>query len=272
MENPKIEGFEVRELKTQAEVDKCIDLQGEIWGLDELGRMSPLTLKALIADKPKMAIVSGGFLNNEMIAIQITLPTMEPYMVYMHMIGVVKKYRSLNIGFFMMTYLYKTLKQRKIKKMQWTYEPLEGKNANNYLNKSGASAVKYLPDYYHVVEDMNDGMPIDRFIAEVNFDDDFHTQKNFIREPILSLEEALKKIPIALTNFMPEADQVLIEIPDDLQNLKTVSMEKAVKFRFDTRQLFTEYINNRQFVADHLYTGIIDGHRKNFYLVQKSNK
>jgi predicted GNAT superfamily acetyltransferase len=272
MEKPRIEGFEVRELKTDAEVDKCIDLQREIWGLDELGRMSPLTLKSLISDNPKMAIISGGFLNNEMIAIQITLPTMEPYTVYEHMLGIIEKYRDLNIGYFMLKHLYEILKKQQIKKIMWTYEPLEGRNANNYLNKSGANAVKYLQDYYHVVNDMSDGMPIDRFRAEVNFDDDFQPQKTYLTELVLTLEEAIKKIPIASADFMPEADQVLIEIPEDLQSLKTVNMDLAIKFRFDTRKIFIEYINKRQFVAVHLYTGIIDGQRKNYYLVQKTNK
>lgn len=269
MEKPNIKGFEVRELETQEEVDKCIDLQGEIWGLDELGRMSPLTVKALIAHKPKMAVVSGGFLNDEMIAIQIVLPTMEPQTVYGHMLGILEKYRSLNIGYFMMKYLHKILKQRRINKMLWTYEPLEGRNANNYLNKSGAKAIKYLPDYYHVVDEMSGSMPIDRFMAEVNFNDDFHTRKNYTRDTVLTLEEALKKIPIALPGFLPDADQVLIEIPDDLQYLKATNMERAMKFRLDTRQLFIEYINNRKFVADYIYTGIIDGQRKNYYLATK---
>jgi len=272
MEKAKIKGFEVRELKTDAEVDKCIDLQGEIWGLDELGRMSPLTLKSLIADEPKMAIILGGFLYDDMIAVHINLPTMEPYTVYGHMFGIVKKYRNLNIGYFMMKNLYKILKQRHIKKMIWTYEPLEGRNANNYLNKSGACAVKYLQDYYHVVNEMSDGMPIDRFMVEVNFDDKFHSQKTFLREPLFTMEDALKKIPIALADFLPETDEVLIEIPNDLQSLKNINMDQAIKFRLDTRKIFTEYINKRHFVAVYLYTGIIDGQRKNYYLVQNINK
>ena len=270
MEKPKIEGFEIRELKTQAEINKCIDLQAEIWGLDELGCMSPITLKALSSEEPKMAINLGGFLNGQLIAFQISLPTIEPSTIYVHMLGIVSKYRNLNIGTFMLNHLFNTLKQWNIKKAMWTYEPLEGRNANNYLNKSGARVIKYMPDYYQVVDEMSGGMPIDRFLVEVRLDDDFYNQKNGERKQALSFEEALSEIPIASADLLPDTDKVLIEIPADLQKLKNASLEKALKVRLDTRQLFTEYINNRHFIIDKLYTSMSENKRKNYYLLQKS--
>jgi predicted GNAT superfamily acetyltransferase len=272
MDTPKIEGFEIRELKTPDEINRCIELQGEIWGLDELGRMSPVTLDAMVSEKPKMGIVLGGFLHDEMIAIQIAMPTLEPHTVYLHMLGILKKYRSLHIGYYMQEHLFQILRGLQIKRALWTYEPLEGKNANNYLIKSGARVIKYFADHYKVKNKMSGGMPIDRFLAEVNLDDEFHTGVTHERIPVLSFGEALQKFPVAKPDYMPETDKVLVEIPDDLQKLKADNMQEAKKFRVDTRKIFTEYINNRGFFSEYFYTSVIDGKRKNYYLLQKTNK
>ena len=267
-----IDGFSIRELKTADEIQKCIDLQAEIWGLDELGRMSPITLEAMVSEEPKTGIVLGGFLHDEMIAIQIILPTMEPDSVYGHLFGILKEYRSLHIGYHMQKWLFQTLRKWNIKKMLWTYEPLEGRNANNYINKSGARVIKYLADHYNVTDEMSGGMPIDRFLAGIHLDDDFHSGNMHERHPALSLEDALQEIPVAGYDFLPETDMVLVEIPGDLQKLKATNMEQAIKYRFDTRKIFTEYINNRGFFSEYIYSSMINDKWKNYYLLQKTKK
>ena len=272
MGNLNIDGFEIRELKTADEIQKCIDLQAEIWGLDELGRMSPITLEAMVSEEPKMGIVLGGFLHDRMIAIQITMPTLEPDSVYLHMIGILEEYRSLHIGYHLQENLFQTLRTWNIKKALWTYEPLEGRNANNYLNKSGARIIKYFVDHYKVTDEMSGGMPIDRFLAVVYLDEEFHSGKPHERDPGLSLEEALRKTPVARPDFLPETDMVLVEIPGDLQKLKTTNMEQAIKYRFDTRMIFTEYINKRGFFSEYIYSSVINDIRKNYYLLQKTKK
>ena len=272
MDNPGIEGFEIRELKTPEEIQKCIDLQGKIWGLDEVGRMSPVTLKTMVSDEHKTGLVFGGFLHDEMIAIQIILPTMEPHTVYLHMLGILEKYRSMHIGYHMQEYMFQILKKWEVKKILWTYEPLEGRNANNYLDKSGARIIKYLADYYTVTDEMSGGMPIDRFLAVVHLDDEFHTGNLHERHSAFSLEDALQKIPVAKPDFLPETDMVLVEIPGDLQKLKTTNMEQAIKYRFDTRKIFTEYINNRGYFSEYIYSSVINDKRQNYYLLQKTKK
>jgi len=119
---------------------------------------------------------------------------------------------------------------------------------------------------------MSGGMPIDRFLVVVHLDDEFHTGKSHERHPALSLEEALKKIPIARPDFLPQTDMVLVEIPENLQKLKTTNMEQAVKYRFETRNIFTEYINKRGFFSAYFYSTMIDDKRHNYYLLQKTSK
>jgi len=185
------------------------------------------------------------------------------------MIGILEKYRNLHIGQLLQEHLFPILRKWNYKKYLWTYEPLEGRNANNYIDKSGARVTQYLPDYYKVKDKMSGGMSIDRFLAEVHLDDAFHLSNLHKKIAPMSLEEALVNIPVVTSQNFPDADLVLVEIPDDLQHLKKTDMEMAKKFRLDTRKIFTEYINKRGFVSEYLYSGTIDDRRHNYYLLEK---
>ena len=271
MDNKTIEHFEIRALHTAEEILQCIELQGTIWGLDELSRMSPITLKAMVSDEPKTGFVFGGFLGGKMVAIQITLPTLEPHTVYGHMLGILKEYRDLRLGSRMQDHLFQTLNTFNVNRMLWTYEPLEGRNAKTYLNKSGGRVIKYLPDYYQVSDEMSGGMPMDRFMVEMHLDDEFYTGRTHHRQPAVSMEEALQTIPVAGPDFLPETDKVLVEIPDDLQKMKASNNEQAVRYRFDTRKIFIEYINNRKFCSEYVYSTVADDRRQSYYLLQKDS-
>jgi len=54
-----------------------------------------------------------------------------------------------------------------------------------------------------------------------------------------------------------------------LTNYGADNMELAVKFRYDTRKIFTEFINNRGYMSGFLYSGKIGEKRHNYYLLEK---
>jgi predicted GNAT superfamily acetyltransferase len=268
-EKTNIDGLEIRELYTEDDIEQCIKLQEKIWGLDALGQMSPITMKALIAKHPALGFVTAAFLKDKMIALQIVLASVEPKTVYGHMLGILEEYRSMHIGAHMQKHLFGVLQAHDIERMLWTYEPLEGRNANNYLDKSGGRVIQYLPDYYHVKNVMSGGMPIDRFLAEIRLDDEYHKSGQTQRDPGMNFDDAMLTLPIASKNNMPDAFKVLVEIPADLQQLKHENMEEAIRFRMDTREIFSEYINNRGYFSQYLYSGVQNGERRNYYLLQK---
>lgn len=267
-----VKNVQIRRIRTSDEIEQCINLQGEIWGLDHLGRISPITLQALVADHPKLGFVFGAFINEKMIAILIVLASLEPKTVYAHMLGILEQYRDIHIGSLMLKHLFGILRNIGIRRILWTYEPLEGRNANNYLNKSGARIIHYFSNYYHVTDVMSAGMPIDRFLTETMIDDDFHKNGYRKRNPELSINQAVNEIPIAFKDNFPEAEKILVKIPEDFQKLKKENMERAIHFRYETREIFSEYINNRGYYSEYLYSGTIDGKRHNYYLLQKPTK
>jgi chorismate synthase len=261
----------IRELHSDKDIQDCIELQGEIWGLTEAGKMSPVTLKALAMEYPPIGILLGAFSNEKIIAFQIIFPTLEHGTVYGHMLGILKDYRDMNIGYLMQKNLFELLRKKKVKRIVWTYEPLEGRNANNYIVKSGGTVIRYLQEHYAGdVDIMSGGMPMDRFLMAV----DLNCQRvmdalegNFHRE---RLDEDLASIPVATVDSMPDVPEVLVRIPGDLQKMKKENLAEALAYRYDTRHIFTEYINRRGYVSERFLTGDVEGERRNYYILTKS--
>src|ERR1700689_114357 len=83
------------------------------------------------------------------------------------MTAVLQNYRDRGIGRRLKLFQREDALQRGIHLVEWTFDPLEVKNA--YLNfmRLGAIARRYLPNCYGVTTSpLHGGMPTDRLIAE----------------------------------------------------------------------------------------------------------
>jgi predicted GNAT superfamily acetyltransferase len=259
----------IRELKEDRELFECIRLQGEIWGLEEAGRTSPIEMKVFSMDNPKMGILLGAFDGEKMIGFCIIIPTREPGCLYGHMIGIVPGYRDSNVGYRIHSRLFEVCREQEIRRLKWTYEPLEGRNANLYINKTGVKVIAYKKDCFVVHDDMNGGMPIDRFLVELDFADPAVQEILQGNRPQRQLHAALERYPVAGESHFPGEPGVLIQIPPDLQALKEQNMASAVALRYATRKIFDEYINRRGYVIRSFYTGLTGGERESYYLMER---
>ena len=253
--------LEIRQLTRQSEFDACIALQHEIWGLEPLGQTSPITLKALSIADPAVGLMLGAFDKNRMAGFAIALGTLKPGVAYFHMLGVLEEYRDLKVGKRLYSALQDAVRAKGAREAVFTYEPLESRNANLYIGLQGARAVAYQEDCYQVETTMHEGLPMDRFVAVLDL------TPSSARQPSLSLAQALDRFPVADPGQMPEADAVLVEIPGDLAGLKRQDMSRARRFRHDTRLVFTEYLNHRQYTASGFFSEATGRARKSFYLL-----
>jgi len=255
--------IEVRPLTTHEELNSCIDLQKNIWGLDDLGVTSPITLKALSMSDPEMSIVLGGYIDGEMAGFILTMPAMEPKTVYGHMLGVVEEYRDSGLGSLLLQTVMEQIQKRDISRMFWTYEPLESRNTHVYLNKNGAVVTAYKESCFEVDCDKHRGMPLDRVLACLDI------ENPSIPEHVESLDEALDRYPVVRSDYMPDADTVLVRIPSDLDSLRETSFEDASQARFETRVLFTEYLNKRGYLGHRLVSGMMNSEPQSYYVLER---
>lgn len=252
--------LDIKTLSTQSEFDDCIELQNKIWGLEGIGQTSPITLKALSIENPAVGLVLGVYDREKMIGMAIVLATLEAGVAYGHMLGVLDSYRDHKVGNTLHKTLVKELRKHGIREMAWTFEPLESRNAHLYINRMGGHVVGYQTDCFQVDCSMHDGLPLDRMLMRTNIE---HPPTQYTPLPLV---EVLKKYPLATPDHMPVAESVLVEIPGDLESLKEQDMERAKRFRAETRTVFSEYLNQRGFVAKNFFSGETSKGRQSFYL------
>lgn len=255
--------IEIRPLTTIEDLNGCIELQKRIWGLDDLGVTSPISLKALSMNNPLMGIILGGFIDGELVGFALVMPALEPHTAYGHMLGVLDEFRDSGLGQILSRDVFEIIQNHGIKRIFWTYEPLESRNTHIYLNKNGAVAVAYKKDYFAVDCDMHRGLPLDRIIAFLDF------ENPAIPERLETLDEALAKYPVATENDMPDADTMLVQIPGSLDILKQEHFEEASKARFATRTIFSEYLNRRGYTGQRLLFGKLNGEKQSYYVLER---
>ncbi len=257
--------YDIRELSQPDELKDVIKLQAIVGGLPPEDTMSPITLTALSMDRARTGWLLGAYHEQKMISFIISLATVEADAAYGHMLGVLPEYRDGSVGLQMLQRNYELFRRDGISRCYTTYEPLESRNAYIYLNKLGGRGVAYKKAHYYIDSGLHQGMPQDRFLVEMDVGYDL----NQARES-MSLTEVLARYPIATPEEMPDAQNVLVEIPAAIHPLQDKDPDLALAWRMKTRMVFEEYLDNRGLVAEEFLSDVIDGKRRSFYLLSRN--
>ena len=158
--------LEIRALESIAEFDATLRLQKLIWGFDERDTVAS-RLFGVIQHAGGSAL--GAFLGGELVGYTLALaafkPDRKPHW-HSHMAGVDPSMHNLGIGHRL------KLRQREealaagLDLIEWTFDPLQPRNAFFNIEKLGAEAVAYLPDFYGVTSSaLHGSLPTDRLVA-----------------------------------------------------------------------------------------------------------
>lgn len=256
--------FEIRQLETADELEAVVDLQMRVGGLPERHATSPITLKALTLDYPRVGYVLGAFEDGRMVGFTTAFFTKEPDVMFGLMLAVDPASQNSGAGRQLLQREWEIHRNNGMKRVCWTYEPLEARNAHLYLNKMGARCVGYIEDYYYIHSGLHAGLPQDRFMVEYRLDQD----RGHDPDP-MNLQQALDAYPVATPDHLPRADAVLVEVPHKLHELLPRDPEAAAAFRMNTRAVFSHYINEKGYEAVGLFLGESGTGIRAFYLVKK---
>ena len=159
--------IEVRELTEHSELAQAVDLQNAIWGFSELD-MLPLRL-FVVATKIG-GHVGGAFDGKRMIGFSIAIPGVKTDgLSYWHsnMMGVLAEYRDQGVGRQLKLRQRADALDRGVELIEWTFDPLEIKNAFFNIMRLGAIIRRYvLNQYGTTTSPLHGGLPTDRCIAE----------------------------------------------------------------------------------------------------------
>ncbi len=242
--------FEIRELSTAEELEEVVRLEMLVGGLPERHVTSPITLKVLTLAYPRVGLLLGAFEDGRMVGFDISFYTKAPDTVFGFMLAVDPACQNGGAGMRLLQHEWDIHRQNGVKRVCWSYEPLEARNAHLYLDKMGARGISYVENYYYIHSGLHAGLPQDRLMVEARLDGADAAASR--PEP---LEQALDEYPVARAQELPDADQVLVEIPYRVHQLLDSDPQAAMAFRMDTRAVFEHYVNDLGYAAVGLHSG-----------------
>jgi predicted GNAT superfamily acetyltransferase len=156
----------IRRCQGLDELRTCVALQKEIWSFtdDEL-----VPLRMFVVAEKVGGQVMGAFDGKEMIGFALSVPGTRSGHLYLHshMLAVRKEHRNSGLGRRLKLLQREDALARGIELIEWTYDPLEIKNAYLNIEKLGAISRRYNINQYGITSSpLQGGLPSDRLIAE----------------------------------------------------------------------------------------------------------
>lgn len=158
--------FEIRRLTGLDEFQRCVEIQGAVWGYDD-NDIVPRRM-FLLAQKIGGQVI-GAIGKDGMAGFAMALPAYRDGQVYLHshMLAVLPEHRNAGLGRRMKLAQREDAIARGIERMEWTFDPLEIKNAWLNITKLGAVSRRYQADFYGPSSSpLQGGLPTDRLYAE----------------------------------------------------------------------------------------------------------
>ncbi len=156
----------VRPCRGLEEYRGCIDLQKEVWNFSDLD-VVPLRL-FVVAEKVGGQII-GAFDREQMVGFAMSVPGTRgghPYL-HSHMLAVRESYRNMGLGQRLKLAQRDDALARGFELIEWTFDPLEIKNAHLNIERLGAIARRYTLNQYGTTSSpLHGGLPTDRLVAE----------------------------------------------------------------------------------------------------------
>lgn len=240
------DGLTFRPLSSVADFQACIEIQRQTWGRD-FSDVVPLSI--LKISQKTGGIVAGAFTGDgHMLGYVYGLTGLregQPFH-WSHMLAVTPAGRDLGLGTRLKLYQRECLLPLGIEEVQWTYDPLESRNAHLNFNHLGVGVAEYVEDMYagEMGSELAEGIGSDRFIVSWRIASE--RVAHALRDKRAGSEEPFREAPVVnpdgVIGILPEASRVRVEIPENIQAVKTERPEAAMAWRESTRVAFEAYL------------------------------
>jgi predicted GNAT superfamily acetyltransferase len=166
MSTRKEDGIEIRPLTTLEQFERCVVLQLEVWGYSD-GDLIPRRV-FLLAERIGGQVL-GAFDGDTIVGFAMALPGYRNGRSYLHshMLAVLAEYRNAGLGRRLKLAQREDAIARGFDLMEWTFDPLEIKNAHLNIARLGAISRRFKADFYGPSSSpLQGGLPTDRLYAE----------------------------------------------------------------------------------------------------------
>jgi predicted GNAT superfamily acetyltransferase len=223
--------IEIRHCNTLAEFNQCVQLERAIWG-EQLAVPSAIHVVA----QHTGGQILGAFDGDTLAGFTLALAGNHAGKVFLHshMTGVLPAYQNHGIGRRLKLFQREDALKRGINLIEWTFDPLETRNAHFNLARLGAVSRRLLPNCYGITEsELDAGLLTDRLIAE------------------WWLDSPRVKAAVDGQKESPAADYRAVCLPANMAEIKTKDRAAAEKIQTALRGEFQHL-----FRAGYVATGV----------------
>lgn len=212
---------EIRHCASIPEYEECVRVEHATWGED----ISVPSAIFVVAHHTGGQVL-GAFDRGKMIGFTLALAGVKaatPFL-HSHMTAVLAEYRDRGVGRRLKLFQRQDALRRGIGLIEWTFDPLELKNAHFNFMRLGAIARRYIPDCYGVTASpLHAGLPTDRLVAEWWLDSD--------------------RVKAILADNLPaaKASSARISVPANIDELRRNDRQSALRIQNGLREQFSKY-------------------------------
>ena len=231
-------------------------LQREIWGVEDLEVYPALALKP---QTEVGAILMGAFAEGRMVGFVFGFPGIlnGETIIHSDMLGISESYRSNNLGYLLKLAQRDAALALGVKRITWTFDPLQSRNAHFNFEKLGVIADRYYVDYYGVTSSFLHRFGTDRLWVTWLLE-----RERVASQPEL---ESLPRLVRVGEDVEPiegdpiDAPELIIEIPGEIK-------DHHQRWREATRKAFTSALD-AGYVVEGFY--ISDDRKVGRYLLRQ---
>ncbi|HXW90419.1 MAG TPA: GNAT family N-acetyltransferase [Terriglobales bacterium] len=156
----------IRKCQGLEEMRACVALQKEVWKFTDI---ELVPVRVFVVGEKVGGQVIGAFDQGTLVGFAFALPGIRGghSFLYSQMLAVRQRYRNSGLGRRLKLFQREDALARGFELMEWTFDPLEIKNAYLNLEKLGAIARRYNSNQYGMTSSaLQGGLPTDRLVAE----------------------------------------------------------------------------------------------------------
>lgn len=260
---------EVRALNTVAELRGVEDLQQAVWGMPD---REVVPRHQLLAAVRNGGVVLGAFLGGELVGFCYAFVGRrdgEP-VLHSHMTGVLPGLQDRDVGYRLKVAQREWAVGHGYRRVVWTFDPLQSRNAYFNLHKLGARAERYEVDYYgEMDDDLNRGLPTDRLEVDwwvASAPVVARLEGRWVGPDLARTQAVLEAAGYGPGPVGRPAGRLLrLEVPPSLRALLERDPQLALSWRLAVRQAFLRCFREGYAAVDFVRQG-----GRGFYVLERS--
>jgi predicted GNAT superfamily acetyltransferase len=213
----------IRKCTALDDFHRCVAIQKSVWGESDLEVEPYVTF--VVANQTGGQVI-GAFDGDTMVGFTLAMAAIRGNTRYLHshMTGVLPSHRDRRIGRMLKLFQRDEALARDIRLVEWTFDPLETRNAHFNFNRLGALSRQFIPNFYGVTSSpLHRGLVTDRLLAEWHLDS--------------------KRVIAAINDLTPDptGSPAAIQLPAELERWKAADLPHIAELQTRVRTEFQRW-------------------------------